>query len=206
MFELFGALFGGAYILGKLGSDNYHKEQSEAKRQKFQQIKRQLTASRLEWDMRVRMSFNQRASYEKITEVLKARAEMVSEVNEDDMAYVFGNDWREIFDRKGVPYLADSMGGGYFPECFQYIHEVAFNLWLSQKGYISEFHADCGYSAQIILKGLKDEEQGRRYGITDRAVEVIQRNIHKEHPEYSLIPDPVKPGLKSWNFWVDVWR
>ena len=205
MFEIFGALFGGAYLMYKVGSDNARKQESEARYNKYRQIQQRVTNSDLEWKMRTKMSFKYRDSTEKIMKALSERDKMVSEVSEKDMEYVFGSDWRELFAQKPLPYLADQLPS-YTPECFHYIHEVAFNLWMSQKGYIVGDHCAKGYSAKCIITGLPDEQQGRRYGITDRAVEVILRNVQKYHPECRLEQDPIKPGLKSWSFWVDVWR
>lgn len=206
MFEIFGALFGGAYLIHKIGSENAIKQDNDARMQRFNMRRNQVTNSNLEWEWREKMSFRTNAKYGEITKALKAREQMVSEVSEKDMAYVFGLDWKELFAKKPLAYLSTQLPG-CDDGCFKCIHEVAFNLWMSQKGYIVAHHCShSGYSAKHIIDGLPDNQQGRRYGITSRAIKVIERNVKRKHPDLAVVQDPLDPKRKIWNIWADVIR
>lgn len=178
MWELFAALFGGAYIAGRVGSEKAATKASNRRRETYRDINNQITNIALEDKMRSEMHWGKPYDTDRWHTTKAAIKKMESEVPERDMEYVFGGNWRDLFNNKFTPYIVyDGLNGG-----FNCIHEVAFNLWLANKHLISTNHT----SGYVIECRMKDVDHALSRGIALRACEVIESHIQETHPELRL--------------------
>ena len=136
MFEIFGALFGIAYLAGKSISEQVGTEAAEARRNKYSSIIEKMQNPELESNMRNSLEWKKGYYSDPYSEVKKRRWEMLREIPEKDLVYVFGNNWEEMFEKQ-LAYLPNTYNieGMLFD-----IWEMAFNIWLSKRHVISRNH------------------------------------------------------------------
>ena len=196
MWEIFGALFGGAYILGRVANDKANKRAADTRFNRYLGVKNRLTNLEIESRMRNEMHWGKPYAMDKYRTSKAAIRKMESEIPKEDMEFVFGKDWERVFYAKEIPYIVYG-ASDYFHD----IHEIAFNMWLaSNKHLISTNHAS-GYSIGREVKGIPMEQ--RRY-VPLRACQVIEKHIQEVCPDVSLwYPTSTlhTPGTYiEWNF------
>ncbi len=193
MFEIFGALFGGAYLLSKFTSE---KSKSRAFERRFQATKAiRETVSDMSFESTLRSKFFYTLSpdiengtikftpelHEQIwSGVLETRNDVIhNNIPESDMRFVFGKNWEEWFEQLPVDYnsLQNQYEYGYDGK-FGSIWEVVFNIWLSMCGYIGHHHTNDGYQYKLDIVGVLHDD---RIGVAARACQIIERNILEKH-------------------------
>lgn len=199
MFELFAALFGGAFLAGRSIRNAALDSLIEARNKRYREIVDELTKGTLEGQMRDKMEWKRRYGCPTYDEVQKVRWDMLREIPNEDLVYVFGANWEAIFTKERV-YLPYASSGIY--EAFGSIWEVAFNMWLSSKHLISSRHTSY-YHTRFVIRGLPEEIDKTQVAL--KACEIIERNIQKKHPEYFMCINPVKDkeNTLTWSFWLD---
>lgn len=137
-----------------------------------------------------------------------ARWDMLKEIPEKELIYVFGTEWKNLFTNE-----RDSSMHKYSScNCkMESVWEVAFNIWLSTKHLIS-YHYHKGYSYRMNLFGYhKDPDilnerikQSRR--ILINACKIIEKNIMETNPNAQLFIDPIEKNTDTfvWSFWLDL--
>lgn len=199
MFELFAALFGGAFLAGRSIRNAALDSLIEARWKEYRRIVDELTKGTLEGQMRDKMEWKRRYGCPTYDEVQKVRWDMLREIPNEDLVYVFGANWEAIFTKERV-YLPYASSGIY--EAFGSIWEVAFNMWLSSKNLISSRHTSY-YHIRFVIRGLPEEMDKTQVAL--KACKIIERNIQKKHPEYFMCINPVKnkENTLTWSFWLD---
>lgn len=199
MFELFAALFGGAFLAGRSIRNAALDSLIEARNKRYREIVDELTKGTLEGQMRDKMEWKRRYGCPTYDEVQKVRWDMLREIPNEDLVYVFGANWEAIFTKERV-YLPYASSGIY--EAFGSIWEVAFNMWLSSKNLISSRHTSY-YHTRFVIRGLPEEMDKTQVAL--KACKIIERNIQKKHPEYFMCINPVKnkENTLTWSFWLD---
>lgn len=199
MFELFAALFGGAFLAGRSIRNAALDSLIEARNKRYREIVDELTKGTLEGQMRDKMEWKRRYGCPTYDEVQKVRWDMLREIPNEDLVYVFGANWEAIFTKERV-YLPYASSGIY--EAFGSIWEVAFNMWLSSKNLISSRHTSY-YHIRFVIRGLPEEMDKTQVAL--KACKIIERNIQKKHPEYFMCINPVKnkENTLTWSFWLD---
>ena len=199
MFELFAALFGGAFLAGRSIRNAALDSLIEARNKRYREIVDELTKGTLEGQMRDKMEWKRRYGCPTYDEVQKVRWDMLREIPNEDLVYVFGANWEAIFTKERV-YLPYASSGIY--EAFGSIWEVAFNIWLSSKNLISSRHTSY-YHTRFVIRGLPEEMDKTQVAL--KACKIIERNIQKKHPEYFMCINPVKnkENTLTWSFWLD---
>lgn len=200
MWEIFGALFGGAYIAAKYNGDKSAKRAADRRFNSYLDIKNQLTNMSLESGMRSQMYWGKPYAADTYRTSRAAIRKMESEIPEKDMEFVFGKDWEKLFYGKETPYIV------YVPnDYFHDIHEIAFNLWLASNKHIISTNHGSGYSIGREVKGLPERYQWQSVPL--RACQVIERYIQEVYPNASLwYPTSTlrSPGtFIEWNFSID---
>ena len=205
MFEIFGALFGIAYLAGKSISEQVGTEAAEARRNKYSSIIEKMQNPELESNMRSSLEWKKGYYSAPYSEVKKRRWEMLREIPEKDLVYVFGNNWEEMFEKQ-LAYLPNTYTGteGMLFD----IWEMAFNIWLSKRHVISRNHTKQYYYNNIV-RGMPQDRKQSKQAIFKMA-KIIERNIQEKFPEASLSLNPINenvfPDKKNnliWNFWLD---
>ena len=199
MFAFFAALFGGAYLAGRSIRDAALDSAIEARNKRYREIVNNLTDDKLEYQMRGEMDWKRRYGAPPLSDVMEKRWKMLREIPNQDLTYVFGENWEAMFTKERV-FLPYSTGG--ITDAFGSIWEIAFNLWLSQKNLISSRHTSY-YNTRFIIYGLPEEMSKTQVSL--RACKIIERNIQKTHPEYFMCVNPIKDKEHqlTWNFWLD---
>ena len=194
MFEIFGALLGGAYLLHKTSQDKYNHKMFQRRLDSAERIRSMVSSWDYESQLRSKFFYTLSPDIEngtiKLTEelhekiwndVIETRKNvMYNIIPESDMIYIFGETWKEWFDSLDIDYnsLKDThrfqMDGA-----FGSVWELIFNVWLSMHGYIGTEHTYHGYQFMHGMVGILHEN---REGIATRACEIIERNINNKHP------------------------
>ena len=203
MIEFFLALFGGAYLAGKSISESIKSEAADARRKRCDEITNRMVNRDLECEMRDALNWKPKCG-KNLWDVQEKRWKMLREIPEEDLVYVFGDNWEELFTKERVflPYSSSPTDGVVD------IWEMAFNLWLSGRHFIGQWHYR-GYYYNNMPRGLpKDREQCKK--TIFKMARVIERNIKKKYPDISLSKNPINenvfPDKKNtliWNFYLD---
>lgn len=199
MFEFFAALFGGAFLAGRSIRDSAMVSAAEARRKRYREIVDKLEDQILENQMRGKLDWKKPHNSYSYEQAQKARWDMLREIPNRDLVYVFGENWEEIFKKERV-FLPYSTGG--VTDAFGSIWEIALNLWLSGKHIICSRHS-AYYNTRFIINGLPEEMDKTQVAL--KACKVIERNIQKKYPEYFMCVNPIKnkEHLLTWSFWLD---
>lgn len=194
MFEIFGALFGGAYLFGKVASDKSAHRAAQARHNEFETIYNAITNHELESKLSCSLYYKfpqdikcglAELTEERHNEICKSVIDMRNHVIHDiipreDMEYVFGADWESYFKRVPTNYnaLKDSETLWYWGS----VWDIVLNIWLSTKGFASWKHITEGYRIRGSVPYIMDDDVP---GVTRRACDVIARNVRNHHPELS---------------------
>lgn len=200
MFAFFVAFFGVIYLVGRCAWEKSLDRAIEAREKRYREIINKLTDNELESQMRSKMNCKKPYYSSPAYEISKkVRWDMLREIPNEDLIYVFGANWEAIFTKERV-YLPYASSGIY--EAFGSIWEVAFNIWLSSKNLISSRHTSY-YHTRFVIRGLPEEMDKTQVAL--KACKIIERNIQKKHPEYFMCINPVKnkENTLTWSFWLD---
>lgn len=177
MFELFVALFGGAYAIAKCAG--YHNRDVECSREvkKVLEIDEMLT--RLDKD---------KSFFNNINE-----SEMLNEI-EDDLEYIYGTkEWRSYYDAHAC-FTQRMRDYRPCPSWIGDIWTVAYEVFLSTKGQIP-WERKYGYNACSIVDGVKgvsyeipapEEIRQEHSKIIKRFFRVLEKNLQKHHPDLNM--------------------
>ncbi len=193
MFEIFGALFGGAWLLHKFTSEKSASKAFDRRFQTIEAIRKSVSDWEYEREMRSKFFYIlppdiQNGTikltpelHEKIwNDVLEMRDNVVHNIiPAKDMEFVFGENWEEWFEQ--LPEEYDWLRNQYesaFGGKFGGIWEVVFNIWLSMQGYIGYWHTYRGYNYKHDIVGVLHDDRIR---VATRACQVIERNIRKRY-------------------------
>ena len=196
----FEALFGSAYIGGRLLGESLSDAASKARDAEFEEASSHVKNLELELQLlREPVSgFSGRRATEKMAELIPT----------EDIVYVFGNEYKDIF--KNFIATPSTIRDENIYHGFYDINSVLFNILYSQKGYITDNRVIYGYWCGYPVNGLPHE---MRVQTQTRACEIIDRNIRREHPELDIYlcecADPQQPKdaprmWYRWNIWLNV--
>ena len=196
MFEIFGALFGGAYLLGKAASDKSAHRSAQDWGSNYKMIYDTITNPSIEKKLADSLYYKfpqdilcglAELTAERHNEicqsVINTRNYVIHEIiPSKDMEYVFGKDWESYFEK--VPTDYDALQE---PKTMSYwggVWDIVLNIWLSTKGYASWQHVSHGYYITGSVPYIMNDDVPR---VTQRACDVIARNVREHHPELSGI-------------------
>lgn len=109
----------------------------------------------------------------------KALCESVS----DDLAYIFGDDWR-VFREHYRPWFNNPNYMHYGDYGFSSLADVAYKVWLSKCGYVPW---QCFGQYFLEIHGyMQPEIMDEMRAIALRAYQVIERNLREAHPDFNL--------------------
>lgn len=178
MFDLFLALFGGLYWGNKYAQDRRAGRQREQKRKAYNEIQNQIVAP---------------VNYPrpKNSDEFWIMAEEIS----DDLKFIFGQNWRSRLNYVLLsPYDYIRLCGNTVSGTFRHNIGIAYEVWLSSKGYISFLRNKYCFAfigEQPPLYDDKNSEDNSQIAL--RAFERIEKNLQKSHPDLSLklytVPD-----------------
>lgn len=182
MFNLFIALFGGLYYAGKYAEEKSKIKATASRNQIFETINNTVN--------------NYNVIQENKPRDMKKALSMVEEIGED-LEFVFGKDWLDIYQKRRIFNDFDS----YKLLCSNYhpcdnatvdhrwtLWAIAYNIWLSKRGYIT----DTEYFPQTHIDGINYMKDDYPF-LVDNAKEIIlkmfrvvEKNIQKKHPDLNL--------------------
>lgn len=118
---------------------------------------------------------------------------MAEEIS-DDLKFIFGQNWRSRLNYVLLsPYDYIRLRGNTVLGTFRHNIGIAYEVWLSSKGYISfsrNKYCFAFIGEQLPLYGNENSEDKQ---IALRAFERIEKNLQKSHPNLSLklytVPD-----------------
>ena len=193
MFEIFGALFGGAWLLHKFTNEKLASKAFDRRFQTTEAIRKSVSDWEFERELRSKFFYilppdieNGTVTltpeiHEKIwNNVLETRDNVIHNIiPSSDMEFVFGENWEEWFEQLPVDYnsLKNTYESNLFGE-FGGIWEVVFNIWLSEQGYIGYWHTYHGYQYKMDIVGVLHND---RISVATRACQIIERNILEKH-------------------------
>ncbi len=189
MFEIFGALFGGAWLLHKFTSEKSASKSFDRRFQITEAIRKSVSDWDFERELRKKFFYIlppdvengtiklTQELHEKIwNDALEMRNNVIHNIiPASDMEFVFGENWEEWFEQ--LPEEYDWLRNQYewaFDGKFGGIWEVVFNIWLSMQGYIGHHHTNDGYQYKMDIVGVLHDDRIR---VATRACQVIERNI-----------------------------
>lgn len=214
MFEIFGALLGGGYLLHKYTSDKHSHKEFERKYASKAAIREKVSDLVKECEMRERMFYifprDVQNGTVKLTpelhqklkdDVINMRYDIIHNIiPTEDMEYVFGEDWENIFMSYPTDYesLRDLNSSNSMAE-FGDIWEIVFNIWFSTYGYITYSHTILGYRYKMGIRGVPHED---RIQVASRACQIIERNLLQKYDNdgFKLYVDSGDSSKLIWKY------
>lgn len=125
---------------------------------------------------------------------------VVAQIPENDLEYVFGEQWQELIGTYykevfGAFQTSDDFGGSYN---FNDVSSILINILMSQHGYLRDSRYWRGYQRGRIIRGVPKED---RVEVANRTCRIIERNIRTAHPDIDLYlcQNPFDKYILSWN-------
>jgi len=179
MFDFFLALFGGMYHGGKSIITKTKSEDAKSRRRKYE-----ITDSVLR-------------KYREYPKTLDDGWVMLNEIRED-LDTLFGKEWVEIYktttgDFIGLhPHPCDNPKRSFpYHQCEWDIWAIAYNLWLSKDGYISDVEYEINnpqdfgkFPNYVWIENYPVLQDPQR--LFEKMFQIIESNVQKQHPELNL--------------------
>lgn len=182
MFEFLIALFGGAYYGGKLLDERNRKREGKV---------RQAIYDEIEAKTRYPMG---KIIPPKTWEEFWIMCESIS----DDLKFIFGKEWRTMLNYTFIPNkdVSSYCIGHYDRDLFVHPMQIAYEVWVSNKGYISRRKYNYSVIATDPNKTTNDEDKS----IALRSCQMIEKNVQFAHPDLPLRlwTDVDRPYLLRW--------
>ena len=214
MFEIFGALLGGGYLLYKYTSDKHSNKAFKRQQASKAAIRKKVSDLVKECEMREKMFYTLPRDVENGT--VKLTPELHQKLKDDvinmrydiihniiptkDMEYVFGEDWENIFMSYPTDYesLRD-LDSSNFMAKFGDIWEIVFNIWFSTYGYIAYDHTDSGYRYKMGIRGVPHEDTIQ---VASRACQIIERNLLEKYDNdgFKLYVSSIDDSKLIWEY------
>ena len=192
MFEILGALFGSAYIAGRVASEKSTHRAAQARHNDFMTIYNAITNMEEERKLADALYYkfpqDIKCGLAELTEerhneicksVINTRNHVVHDIiPAEDMEYVFGEEWESYFE--GVPSNYNALKEPGTMSFWGGVWDIILNMWLSTEGFASWKHITDGYRIKGSVPYIMDNDVPR---VTRRTCEVIARNVRDHHPE-----------------------
>lgn len=207
MFDLFLALFGGAYYSGKIGAEKRRKRFAEMERESKDKSYNEITSNYfvLKQDVETK--------YMNALIDLKTRNQALESI-ETELRQVYGNNWSNFFQRFNLPDPnCNGQKTSSNKECDLILHRPGNPWWAAltiliakNEGKVLDCFADMTahpFGKLEFVYNMNSSPEEREFPI--KVMEIVEQYIKVDHPDYCILVDQEQKNgyihiFTSWSF------